>query len=266
MSQGPITPRPIGRPSAAAPTGELPPGQVPPGGGLPPGGDGPGPVVPVPPNGGNRSGLLVTAAVVLALLFLGGIVYFATHRGSPSSTAIATPSPTPLVTSTPIPTPTPTDTPPPTPAPTPTPPPAPTPAPPTPAPKPACPSAPPPPLMPGTGSYTGVDASGCGAGTAPASGSFNVPSGWDIAYAYTCDGSTGASGMRPSITFTAHDTDTNTDLAGVTGQGPYGSAVSSGSGDNPVAPAGNYVIKVSLPYPTDNQCNWHFRIYRGAGN
>jgi hypothetical protein len=124
------------------------------------------------------------------------------------------------------------------------------------------------PLGPGTGSDTGVGGTGCDEGTVPADGTpFSVPAGWGWSSSATCTGSAGADGMGDTLDFTAHNTDTNTDLAPVQNVGPWSYDVQSGAaGDGSTAPAGHYIIKVSRPHPTVNHCQWKIEVYRGLGN
>lgn len=125
------------------------------------------------------------------------------------------------------------------------------------------------PLGPGTGSDTGVGGTGCDEGTVPADGTpFSVPAGWGWSSSATCTGSAGADGMGDTLDFTAHNTDTNTDLAPVQNLGPWSYDVQSGaSGDSGTpAPAGHYIIRVSRPNPAVNHCQWKIEVYRGLGN
>jgi hypothetical protein len=124
------------------------------------------------------------------------------------------------------------------------------------------------PLGPGTGSDTGVGATGCDEGTVPADGTpFLVPAGWGWSSSATCTGSAGADGMGDTLDFTAHNTDTNTDLAPVNNDGPWSYDVQSGAaGDGSSAPAGHYIIRVSRPNPSVNHCQWKIEVYRGLGH
>jgi hypothetical protein len=111
----------------------------------------------------------------------------------------------------------------------------------------------------------GVDVFGCGPGQVPADGTpFSVEAGWSASFAYSCNGVFGPTGNRDVIRLTAHDTVTGTDLPsrpfdGIAGAGGFLDLPLS----NP-APAGRYIIRVTLPYPDDNQCQWHLIVHRAA--
>ena len=109
----------------------------------------------------------------------------------------------------------------------------------------------------------GVEAFGCGPGQVPADGTpFSVEAGWSATLAYSCNGTFGSEGRAEVIQLTAHNMVTGTDLpaetfAGIAGSGGYLDLPLS----NP-APAGRFVIRVTLPHPTDNQCQWHLIVHR----
>jgi hypothetical protein len=73
--------------------------------------------------------------------------------------------------------------------------------------------------------------------------------------------------MGDTLDYTAHNTDTNTDLPPVQNVGPwsYGGGGASGDPGVPV-PAGHYIIRVTRPHPTVNHCQWKIEVYRGLGN
>ena len=123
-----------------------------------------------------------------------------------------------------------------------------------------------PPLDPGTGSAAGAEGDGCNTGIVPTTGAVTVPAGWTIVSSYTCSGSTGTNGMADTIAFTAHNPMTNTDLPPVIGSGPWGHGESGAAGDGSVAPAGSYVIRVSLVHPAVNNCLWQLSVHRGAAH
>jgi hypothetical protein len=109
----------------------------------------------------------------------------------------------------------------------------------------------------------GVEAFGCGPGLVPANDTpFLVEAGWTASFSYSCNGTFGPTGNRPVIQLTAHDTITGTDqpseaFDGIAGLGGFGGVTSSNR-----LPAGRYVIRVTLPYPDDNQCQWHLIVHR----
>jgi hypothetical protein len=109
----------------------------------------------------------------------------------------------------------------------------------------------------------GVEAYGCGPGQVPAGGTpFSVEAGWTATFSYSCNGTFGPTGNRTVIQLTAHDTITGTDqpseaFDGIAGLGGFGGVTSSDR-----LPAGRYVIRVTLPYPDDNQCQWHLIVHR----
>jgi hypothetical protein len=111
----------------------------------------------------------------------------------------------------------------------------------------------------------GVEAFGCGPGQMPADGTaFSVEAGWSATFAYSCNGTFGPTSNRDVIQLTAHNTGTGRDLpsrafAGIAGSGGFLDLPLS----NP-APAGRYIIQVGLPYPDDNQCQWHLIVHRAA--
>jgi hypothetical protein len=111
----------------------------------------------------------------------------------------------------------------------------------------------------------GVETVGCGPGQVPADGTpFSVEAGWSASFAYSCNGTFGPTGNRDVIRLTAHNTVTGTDLST---QPFYGIAGGGGFLDLPLsnpAPAGRYIIRVTLPYPDDNQCQWHLIVHRAA--
>jgi hypothetical protein len=88
-----------------------------------------------------------------------------------------------------------------------------------------------------------------------------VGAGWTLAYAYTCNGPFGISASHNVIQFSPHSTIGGSDpppasfnqvaLAGRTNFG-YES------------PAGTYVIRVTLPFPHQNQCQWHVDVHRAG--
>jgi len=105
----------------------------------------------------------------------------------------------------------------------------------------------------------GVEAFGCGPGQVPADGTpFSVESGWTASFAYSCNGTFGPTGNRPVIQLTAHETLTGADLPPEVLYGVAG----SGTVFYYHSPAGRYVIRVTLPYPDDNQCQWHLIVHR----
>jgi hypothetical protein len=107
---------------------------------------------------------------------------------------------------------------------------------------------------PGTG---GVEGHGCGPGQTPP---FTVASpGWTFSFAYTCTGSFGGDGMRDSLLITAHNTVSGVDLSPVHLIGPWahGGSVATEGG---TAPAGHYLLRVTLAHPEANQCQWHLAI------
>jgi len=109
----------------------------------------------------------------------------------------------------------------------------------------------------------GVEAFGCGPGQVPADGTpFSVEAGWSATLAYSCNGTFGSEGHAEVIQLTAHNMVTGTDLPAETFAGIAGSG---GYLDLPLshpAPAGRFVIRVTLPHPTDNQCQWHLIVHR----
>ncbi len=196
------------------------------------------------------------ALLLLLVLGLGGLVLFR----SPATSNTASVPASPTATASPPATATPTATPVPSPTPTPAPTTAPT----------ACgpfdtplhPLGGPPP----GGHAIGVDVTSCSPGTAPASGaSFSVTAGWYYHFAATCNGTYGPDGMGETVRFTPHNTDTNTDLATMTqtaaGQFTYDD---NSTTTHDFAPAGHYVIRVTLVHPDVNTCQWHLIVYQGA--
>ena len=220
------------------------------------------PTAAVSKDSGNRTLFVILAALAIAAIagvggyFLGRNSTTATPAASPSLTAHATASASASLLSTPTPTATATVTAAPTVAPT--------------AVAPSCPPAglprPLPAMDPGdNGTPTGVDETGCGNGTVPASNTpFTIGSGWVVATAESCNGDAGPGGMGTAIEFTAHNTATGADLPPI--QDPtWGSGASGadGSGSGTPAPAGTYVIHVTIVHPDVNQCQWHVAIYTG---
>lgn len=107
-----------------------------------------------------------------------------------------------------------------------------------------------------------VERSACGPGQVPADGKpFAVVQGWQVSFAYTCNGWFG-DGNRDVIALTAHNIATGADLPSLTlnGNAVALGGISLGGGIAP-APAGRYVIRVTLLYPDDNQCNWYVGVY-----
>jgi hypothetical protein len=107
-----------------------------------------------------------------------------------------------------------------------------------------------------------VEGSACGPGQVPANGKeFAVVSGWQVSFAYTCNGWFG-DGNRPVIALTAHNIATGADLPSLAQNGNALAlgGISLGDGVAP-APAGRYVIRVTLLYPDDNQCKWYVGVY-----
>lgn len=225
------------------------------------------PPLPATPSHRKRTITLLTAGALLIALIAGTLGYLIGHNTTPSQpTAHATPTPKPSSRITPLTTPTPKNTPTPTATTTNTPTSAPTEA-------PTATSIPCgpfdttlPDLMDGTGpAIPGSEASGCGPGTVPTSGTpFLAPAaGWTIVASYTCSGDPGDMGS-PIIDFIAHNTDTSADMAADEQPGPWGqteSGVMTLSGAD--APAGSYIITVSLVHPDINQCQWHVVAHRG---
>ena len=123
-------------------------------------------------------------------------------------------------------------------------------------------SAPPPGLGQAIGPAIGVEGSGCGPGQVPTEGtSFVVDAGWTLAYAYTCNGHFGLGANHDVIQFSAHNTIAGPDPPPVSfnqvalaGRANFGNE----------SPAGTYVIRVTLPFPHQNQCQWHVAVHRAG--
>lgn len=112
------------------------------------------------------------------------------------------------------------------------------------------------------GPSIGVEGFGCGPGVVPADGTpFVVDAGWTLAYAYTCNGLTGSSAHHNVIQFTAHRTSGGTDPA-PQALNQVSLAGRLNFGDR--SPAGSYVIRVTLPFPHQNQCQWHVVVHRAG--
>jgi hypothetical protein len=112
-----------------------------------------------------------------------------------------------------------------------------------------------------------VEGSGCGPGQVPANGkSFAVVSGWQVSFAYTCNGWFG-DGNRSVIALTAHNMATGADLPALdlNGNAVALGGVRLGGGLAP-APEGPYLIRVTILYPDDNQCKWDLGVYSPVEN
>ena len=71
--------------------------------------------------------------------------------------------------------------------------------------------------------------------------------------------------MGDVLDITAHNTDTNTDLPPVTNDGTWSHGGSVANGNGGTAPAGHYILKVTLANPGANHCQWHIRVDNGPG-
>lgn len=112
------------------------------------------------------------------------------------------------------------------------------------------------------GPSIGVEGSGCGPGQVPTDGSsFVVDAGWTLAYAYTCNGLSNIGPNHDVIQFSAHRTTGGPDPPPVA----FNQVALAGRaifGDE--SPTGTYVIRVTLPFPHQNQCQWHIEVHRAG--